>query len=135
MQKWIIPAGALVLAGLIGVGVQGENPPVSVEPSTGTGNLVTFHRGFADVAKKVKPAVVFIRVEAEVEHPAYGGGPHGGSPEDYLRRYFGYSQPRQRPPESYLKMGQGTGFIITEDGYIMTNHHINYQIVASVTIT
>lgn len=62
---------------------------------------------FREVAKAVKPAVVFINVETT-------GGDSGQSD------FFGLSGPKvPRRVE-----GAGSGFIVTEDGYILTNNHV-----------
>ncbi len=70
---------------------------------------------FIDVAEAVNPAVVQIRTRAGVVEG--GANPLRGTP---FEQFFDMPDPQQRDGG----MGIGSGLVIGEDGYILTNHHV-----------
>src|SRR5690349_3611812 len=81
--------------------------------------------GFADIVEKVKPAVISVRVKIDQpSQPSLSDDdlpfPPGSPFERFFKRFGAPGNPRGHETIT----GQGSGFLISRDGYAVTNNHV-----------
>ncbi|WP_299472075.1 Do family serine endopeptidase [uncultured Roseibium sp.] len=135
---------AKLLAGVVALGAAGaltaqtlvpsqlaQAEPVRVDAAAPT--------DFSDVVRTVSPAVVSVRVKQDAAprmmnfnggngfEEFFKGTPDGHPFERFFRDFGGRGgeegQNQRRSPRQY-GMSQGSGFFISKDGFVVTNHHV-----------
>ena len=120
---------SLLLAGVLGIAafgfVAGQMLPQASGPAVAqiTTDRPSGQYSFADVVEKVRPAVVSVRVKLDTPRTTADDDDLPPNVDRFFRRFFG-DRPNTPQPRGRRVRGQGSGFIISADGYVVTNNHV-----------
>jgi len=129
----LMSAAGVIGLGLIGATITPQSGPISFT-ATALAETAVVPNGnapmsFSKLAKKVKPAVISIHVKNETKQTRLNREMFKGMPDlpddhplnEFFKR-FRKDMPEGGSPRQSL--AQGSGFIISEDGFAVTNHHV-----------
>jgi serine protease Do len=124
-KAWIVLTGLFVLTAgtmLLARGGLTAAPPLWTEkpPVLAASPAPASAAPWVAVARADTPAVVNISTTQVVKNPmAFGDqGPSNDPFQEFFRQFFG------NVPQTFRTHSLGSGFLIREDGYIVTNNHV-----------
>lgn len=115
----------------INISIQ-RNQANSEERVVPSKEALSLQNSFIEVANKVGPAVVNISTEQILKYRYYSD-----DFDDFFKRFFNedeyYFFRRKSKEREFKRQGLGTGMLVTEDGYILTNYHVIKE-VTKITV-
>jgi S1-C subfamily serine protease len=126
------------ITGYVAASMQQQPQPEQQAQNTTTTHTVVEESETTEVVEKAKPSVVSIVISKELQKQQQSGNQFSGNP--FFDQFFGQqAQPESETEDSEgatetVEICSGTGFVISEDGLILTNRHVICEENADYTV-